>query len=177
MQSPLPPTSGSASAGSSGHRVIANSFEASRAPLAAASVLLAPSAFLTFVAMLGPSYFLAKIFELAGRNTVKYQGQMNQYIKDESQFAGGITGMVEFLAGMGVKEFKKGFSMLAELIPAEERPNLTSEEIEELYKGILRYNEKGEMVPSGKVQPFEVNNVVAKAQAESSQSQSTFLHI
>ena len=127
MQSPPPPTSGSASAGSSGHRVIANSFEASRAPLAAASVLLAPSAFLTFAAMLGPSYFLAKIFELAGRNTVKYQGQMNQYIKDESQFAGGITGMVEFLAGMGVKEFKKGFSMLAELIPAEERPNLTSE--------------------------------------------------
>jgi hypothetical protein len=174
MQNPLPPTSGSASASSSGNRLMTSGLEVSRAPLAAASVLLAPSAFLTFAAMFGPSYFLAKIFELAGRNTVKYQGQMNQYIKDDSQFAGGITGAVEFLAGIGAKEFKKGFSMLAELIPAEERPN-NSEEIEELYKGILRYNEKGEMVPSGNVKPFEVTNVVAN-QAGTNLAQSTSLH-
>jgi hypothetical protein len=65
MQNPLPPTSGSASASSSGHRVIAKSFEASKPALATASVLLAPSAFLTFAAMFGPSYLLVKIFELA----------------------------------------------------------------------------------------------------------------
>jgi hypothetical protein len=173
MQNPLPPTSGSASASSSGNRLMTSGLEVSRAPLAAASVLLAPSAFLTFAAMFGPSYFLAKIFELAGRNTVKYQGQMNQYIKDDSQFAGGITGAVEFLAGIGAIEFKKGFSMLAELIPAEERSNLTSEKIEELYKGILRYNERNEMVPSGAVKPFDVKHVVAN-QAESNSS--TSLH-
>jgi len=176
MQNPLPPTSGSASAGSSGHRVIANSFEASRAPLAAASVLLAPSAFLTFAAMLGPSYFLAKIFELAGRNTVKYPGQLNSYVKDQSQFAGSITGIVEYFAGMGVNKFKDFVGMVAECIPAEDRSVLAPEKIEELYKGILRYNESGKMVLSGKVKPFEVTNVVAKAQAESHPSQSTSLH-
>jgi hypothetical protein len=121
-----------------------------------------------------PSYSVAKIFELAARNTVKYPGQLNSYVKDQSQFAGGITGIVEFFAGMGAKEFKKGFSLLAELIPAEERSNLKSEEIEELYKGILRYNERNEMVPSGNVKPFEVTNVVAKDQDNSNQS--TYLH-
>jgi hypothetical protein len=75
---------------------------------------------------------------------------------------------------MSVKEFKKGFSMLAELIPAGERPNLNSEEIEELYKGILRYNEKGEMVPSGKVRPFGVTHVAAN-QAGTNSAQSTSL--
>ncbi len=155
-----------------GIRNASSAYESAKPLIASASILLAPSAFLTFAAMLGPSYFLAKIFELAGRNTVKYQGQMNQYVKDESQFAGAITGMVEFLAGMGANEFKKGFSLLAQLIPAEERPNLTSEEIEELYKGILCYNEKGEMVPAGVVRPFEVTNVGANSE----QKHSTSLH-
>ena len=155
-----------------GTRNALSAIESSKPLLATASVLLAPSAFLTFAAMLGPSYFLAKIFELAGRNTVKYQGQMNQYVKDESQFAGAITGLVEFLAGMGANEFKKGFSLLAELIPAEERPNLTSEEIEELYKGILRYNDRDEMVPAGVVRPFAVTNVGANSE----QNHSTSLH-
>ena len=142
-----------------GIRNASSAYESAKPLIASASILLAPSAFLTFAAMLGPSYFLAKIFELAGRNTVKYQGQMNQYVKDESQFAGAITGMVEFLAGMGAKKFKNGISMLAELVPAEERPNLTSEEIEELYKGILCYNEKGEMVPSTSVRKLDCTNV------------------
>ncbi len=148
-----------------GIRNASSAIEASKPIVNSASILLAPSAFLTFIAMVGPSYFLAKIFELGGRNTVKYQGQMNQYVKDESQFAGAITGMVEFFGGMGVEKFKDFVGMVAEFIPAGERPEIKLDEVEKLYNGILRYNDKGEMVPAPNVRPLDVKNISAQNQA------------
>lgn len=153
---------------------ILGSIDKSRPLLTASSAAFAPAIFLFFAAMAFPSYSVAKIFELAARNTVKYPGQLNSYVKDDSQFAGGITGIVEFFAGMGVNKFKDFVGMVAEFIPAEDRSVLAPEKIEELYKGILRYNESGKMVPSGNVKPFEFTNVVANAQDNSNQS--TSLH-
>ena len=152
---------------------ILGSIDQSRPLLTASAVALSPAFFLFFVAMAFPSYSIAKVFELAARNTVKYPGQLNSYVKDQSQFAGGVTGIVEFLAGMGVKKFKDFVGMVAEFIPAEERPEINPDEVEKLYKGMLRYNDGGEMVPAGNVKPFSATNVSSQGQAE---YQSTSLH-
>lgn len=170
-----PPESGSialSNQAGKGTRNALSSIEASKPIVASASILLAPAAFLTFIAMVGPSYFIAKIFELEGRQTVKYPGQINSYVKDQSQFAGGVTGIVEFLAGMGVEKFKDFVGMVAEFIPAEERPNLDPKEVEKLYNGMLRYNDAGEMVPAPSVEP-SFANMLAPNQ---NQNQSTQLH-
>ena len=138
--------------------------ETSKPLVASASIILAPSALLSFIAMVGPSYFIAKIFELEGRQTVKYPGQLNSYVKDQSQFAGGVTGIVEYLAGIGVNKFKNGISMVAEFIPTGERPEIKPDDVEKLYNGILRYNDIGNMVPAGDVRPLRVEKLLAEAQ-------------
>jgi len=154
--------------------------EKSKPLLTASSAAFAPTIFLFFLAMAFPTYSIAKVLELGARNTVKYPGQLNSYVKDQSQFAGSITGIVEYFAGMGVNKFKDFAGMVAEFIPAEDRSVLAPEKIEELYKGILRYNESGEMVevPAGQeVRPFGATNVFAKANAESHPNQTTPLNI
>lgn len=145
----------------------------SRSLLTASSVAFSPAIFLFFAAMAFPSYSIAKVFELSARNTVKYPGQLNSYVKDQSQFAGGVTGIVEFFAGMGVKKFKDFVGMVAEFIPAEERSEIKLDDVKKLYKGMLRYNDGGEMEPAGEVRPFSATNVLAQAQPE---GQSTPLH-
>jgi hypothetical protein len=152
---------------------ILGSIDKSRPLLTASAVALSPAFFLFFVAMAFPSYSIAKVFELAARDTVKYPGQLNSYVKDQSQFAGGITGIVEFFAGMGVKKFKDFVGMIAEFIPAEERPEINPDEVEKLYKGMLCYDARDQMVPAGKVKPFSATNVSAQSQAE---DQLTSLH-
>ena len=147
-----------------GTRNALSTIEASKPIVDSFSILLAPSAFLTFIAMVGPSYFIAKIFELEGRQTVKYPGQLNSYVKDQSQFAGGVTGIVEYLAGIGVNKFKNGISMVAEFIPTEERPEIKPDDVEKLYTGILCYDDNGNMVPAGDVRPLRVENLLAEAQ-------------
>ena len=146
----------------------------SRPLLTASAVAFSPAIFLFFVAMAFPSYSIAKVFELAARDTVKYPGQLNSYVKDQSQFAGGITGIVEFFGGMGVKKFKDFAGMVAEFIPAEERPEIKLDEVEKLYNGILRYDAQNQMVPAGEVKPFSVQNVSAQAK---NSDLSTRLHI
>ena len=152
---------------------ILGSIDKSRPLLTASAVALSPAFFLFFVAMAFPSYSIAKVFELAARNTVKYPGQLNSYVKDQSQFAGGVTGIVEYFAGMGVKKFKDFVGMIAEFIPAEERPEINPDEVEKLYKGMLCYDARDQMVPAGKVKPFSATNVSAQSQAE---DQLTSLH-
>ncbi len=156
-----------------GTRDALSTIEASKPIVASASILLSPSAFLTFIAMVGPSYFIAKIFELEGRQTVKYPGQLNSYVKDQSQFAGGVTGIVEYFAGIGVDRFKDVVNMVAEFIPTGERPEIKPDDVEKLYNGILCYNNKGEMEPAPNVRPLDVENILAKSQ---NQNQSTQLH-
>lgn len=147
-----------------GARDALSTIDKSKPIVASASILLAPSAFLTFIAMVGPSYFIAKIFELGGRQTVKYPGQLNSYVKDQSQFAGGITGIVEYLTGMGVEKFKDFVGTVAEFIPTGERPEIKPDDVEKLYNGILRYNDEGKMVPAGDVRPLSLENLLAEAQ-------------
>lgn len=152
---------------------ILGSIDKSSPLLTASAVALSPAFFLFFVAMAFPSYSIAKVFELAARDTVKYPGQLNSYVKDQSQFAGGVTGIVEYFAGMGVKKFKDFVGMIAEFIPAEERPEINPDEVEKLYKGMLCYDARDQMVPAGKVKPFSATNVSAQSQAE---DQLTSLH-
>lgn len=153
---------------------ILGSIDKSRPLLTASAVAFSPAIFLFFVAMAFPSYSIAKVFELAARDTVKYPGQLNSYVKDQSQFAGGITGIVEFFAGMGVKKFKNFVGMVAEFIPAEERPEIKLDEVEKLYNGILCYDAQNQMVPAGEVRPFSAENVSAQAKDS---DLSTRLHI
>ena len=148
-----------------GTRNALSTIEASKPIVASASILLAPSAFLTFIAMVGPSYFLAKIFELGGRQTVKYPGQPNSYVKDQSELGGAITGFVEYFAGIGFDRFKDVVNMVAEFVPSGERPNLGPDDVRKLYNGILCYNDKGEMVPAPNVRPLDVKNISAQNQA------------
>jgi len=138
--------------------------ETSKPLVASASIILAPSALLSFIAMVGPSYFLAKIFELAGRDSVKYPGQLNSYVKDQSQFAGAVTGIVEYFAKKGVDQFKNFVSVINECIPAGERFEITPEEVEKLHKGVLCYNDKGEMEPAPTVASFNFENLLAQNQ-------------
>jgi len=156
-----------------GTRNALSTIEAFKPIVASASILLAPSAFLTFIAMFGPSYFLAKIFELGGRQTVKYPGQPNSYVKDQSELGGAITGFVEYFAGIGFDRFKDVVNMVAEFVPSGERPNLEPDDVKKLYNGILCYNDKGEMVPAPNVAPFNFENLSAQSQ---NQNQPTKLH-
>jgi hypothetical protein len=140
-----------------------SNIEKSKPLLTASSVALAPSIFLFFVAMSFPIYSIAKVLELADRSTVKYPGQLNSYVKNQSQFAGGITGVVEYFAGMGVDKFKDLAGVVAEFIPAGDRSYMEPEKIEELYNGILRF-ERNKMVPAQEVKPFSVTKAMASPQ-------------